>query len=123
MGAVVVAGEGLLVRKALLLCCVVLLWSPGGVAWAWGPECRLLSGQLAAAPGSLKMGDLDVLRTCITALQRAIVNNEPLPADEPAAKVECPPPPPPQVVERACPSCPACPRADDPARQRFIPRY
>lgn len=97
-----------------------------GVARAYDPECRELAQHFAVDPGTLKLGELDVLKTCLSELQRRIVAGEPMPeSGQPPA---CPEPPPPIVAE--CPPCPpakACPRAErvpeDPVRQRYIPRY
>lgn len=93
-------------------------------AWAsYSPECRLLASQLASEPGLLKLGELDVLKSCLSTLQKGITAGDPPPAGSPP---DCPPPPPPRV----CPVCPPVPvcetvdaAAEDPVRQRFIPRY
>lgn len=111
--------------KARSWWCAVLL-AVAGPAWAdYNAECRTLAGRLAGEPGSLIMGELDVLKSCLSSLQRGIMNGAPPPAGSPPA---CPPPPPP--APRECPACPspvACPKDDrpaaDPVRQRFIPRY
>lgn len=90
---------------------------------SYSPECRLLASQLASEPGSLKLGELDVLKSCLSTLQKGITAGEPPPAGSPP---DCPPPPPPRVCP-VCPPVPVCEKtdaaADDPVRQRFIPRY
>lgn len=93
-------------------------------AWAsYSPECRLLASQLAAEPGSLKLGELDVLKSCLSALQKGITAGDPPPEGSPP---DCPPPPPPRVCP-VCPPVPVCEKTGasdgDPVRQRFIPRY
>lgn len=80
---------------------LALAATTGSVAYAeYGEECRALSAQLARDPGSLKVGDLDVLKTCMSDLQRILIVGGTAP--EGAADL-CPSP----VVEAKCPVCPS----------------
>lgn len=112
------------VGQWLLLLVLVGMSAPA--AATYGAECRMLASQLASDPGMLKLGELDVLKSCLSSLQRGITAGDPPPAPTPPPVAICPPPPPEKVCP-VCPEAPACPEpvrsADDPARQRFIPRY
>lgn len=97
-------------RMAVLALAAML----GPVAYAdYGEECRALSAQLAREPGSLKVGDLDVLKTCLSDLQRLlIVGGQP-----------------PEGVSDLCPApvvepqrCPVCPSAAQLCGKRDAPR-
>ena len=65
------------------LACACLL--PAIAFAAYNDECRALALRLATDPGSLKVGELDLLKSCLSGLQRSVVLGEP-----PAAKSELP---------------------------------
>lgn len=95
----------------------------------YSEDCRLLAEKLAKVPGDMKVGELDLLKNCLSGLQRVIVlGEEPPPPAAPPPAPECPPPPP--AEEKECPVCPeanSCPKqsvapaAKDKARERDAP--
>lgn len=107
-------------HAACMALCIGLLLSPV-VQAEYGEECRVLVGQLAQDPGALKMGELDIVKSCVSDLQRGIVLGEPPPARTAATPPACAPSAP---VAPACPVCPTarelCPR-NDPAPARKEP--
>lgn len=117
-------------RQAALLG-LALLALAGTARAAFDDECRHLARQLATDPGSLKIGELDLLKSCVSDVQRGIVLGNP-----PPPKVElpvCTAPPP--VAAPACPVCPPAvvcprvsapapaPRADDRRLKPYLPTY
>lgn len=117
-------------RKAALLGAALLALA-GTVRADFNDECRQLARQLATDPGSLKIGELDLLKSCVSDVQRGIVLGNP-----PPPKVELPvcTAPPPAPVQ-ACPVCPPAvvcpkvsapapvPRADDRRLKPYLPTY
>lgn len=92
----------------LLLSCGLAAASllPVAASAAYNDECRAMAQRLATDPGSLKVGELDLLKSCLSDLQRSVVLGEPPPAkgELPACAAQ----------PAACPVCPAataCPAA------------
>lgn len=69
-------GRGL---DAIAVLAVVLVAATAAHA-EYSEECRDLAQRLAQDPGALKVGELDVLKSCLSDLQRGIVLGEPPPA-------------------------------------------
>ncbi len=69
-------GKGL---DAVAVLVVVLVTATAAHA-EYSEECRDLAQRLARDPGALKVGELDVLKSCLSDLQRSIVLGEPPPA-------------------------------------------
>lgn len=85
---------------------LVLLAVAGAGHAAYSDECRALAERLDRDPGSLKVGELDLLRNCLGNLQRIGALGEEPPAKKPP--MACPPPSPPPPPE-PCPVCKVCP--------------
>lgn len=107
------------------LCVLVSLSACGMATAGYEDECRTLAEKLAREPGALKVGELDLLKNCLSGLQRGIVLGEAPPPPSPPPAQDCP-----VVPVPACPVCPApvvCPkRESSPApatreRQRETP--
>ncbi|MFZ5757770.1 MAG: hypothetical protein ACOY3X_12745 [Pseudomonadota bacterium] len=115
---------------------LVLLAATWPVRADYNDECRGLARQLATDPGALKAGELDLLKSCLSDLQRGVALGNP-----PAAKSELPlcetPAPAPPAAVPACPVCPAqapppaCPKLPAAPRERgedrrlkpYLPTY
>lgn len=115
-------------RKTGCLLLLVLCAIPAHAEYS--EECRALSERLAREPGTLKVGELDLLKNCLSGLQRGIVLGEAPPPptpDKPLAVPECPPAEVPAAKpERECPACPVCAaaavRRDPPPARERTPR-
>lgn len=103
------------VRFPFMRCLLALLLAAASaVASAdYGPECRVLATQLARDPGTVKLGDLDALKSCLSELQLIIVDRKQAPEPSSPAELACPPAP----SCPACPTCPACPKQECPAEE------
>lgn len=85
---------------------VCLMLAAGSATAAWNDECDQLSRRLNSEPATLKVGELDILKSCLSDLQRSIVLGEPLPVQGGGApSVACAVPPP---APHYCPACPVC---------------
>ncbi len=91
---------------------LLLLLVIGPAHAAYSEECRALGAKLDLDPGSLTVGELDLLRNCLGDLQRIGSLGETPPAKKPP--LVCPPAPPPPAPE-PCPVCKACPVVEQPA--------
>ncbi|MFZ5722414.1 MAG: hypothetical protein ACOY33_02015 [Pseudomonadota bacterium] len=87
-----------------LAACSLWLAFAGTAAASYNEECRQLAMRLDSDPGSLKVGELDLLKSCLSDLQRSIVLGEPPPEKGPPPACETKPP--------ECPVCAACPAAE-----------
>lgn len=95
-------GRGL---DAIAVLAVVLVAATAAHA-EYSEECRDLAQRLAQDPGALKVGELDVLKSCLSDLQRGIVLGEPPPAKSESvvgAPVPAPAPPICPTAEQLCP--------------------
>lgn len=122
---------------------VLVLVCAGGQAVAqYSDECRDLARRLAVEPGSLSAAELDLVRDCVAALQRArllgesVAASAPLPcahADEPATP-DCPVCPASAAQECGRPAAPAAPASratrekpretgEDRRPRTYIPKY
>lgn len=107
-------GKGL---GAIAVLAVVLVAATAAHA-EYSEECRDLAQRLAQDPGALKVGELDVLKSCLSDLQRGIVLGEPPPAKgEPVVVVPAAAPAPP-----TCPTAAQlCPEREAAAKERAAP--
>lgn len=86
---------------------LALLVLAGSARAEFDDECRQLARQLATDPGVLKIGELDLLKSCVSDIQRGIVLGNP-----PPAKVELPAcASAPAAAPAPAPACPVCPPA------------
>jgi hypothetical protein len=108
-------------QKGFLLVSLLVLASAASLVRAeYAEECRDLANTLARTPGALKNSEIDLLKNCLSGLQRSLALGEvPAAATPPPPEKICPPLPP----EKECPVCPAvqaCPKQSSapPARDR-----
>lgn len=93
--------------------CLLAVMVLGGVSWpqsgqtAYGEECQLLARKLAQVPGALQMGELELIKNCISVLQRGIVLGESLAVPAELPSPSCAPAAP--VIVPECPVCQTCP--------------
>ncbi len=100
-------------KRCLLV--LLLVCAAGQAVAQYSDECRDLARRLAVEPGALSAAELDLVRDCLAALQRARLLGEPVAPGEPlpCAAAE-------QPAVRECPACPAtttreCARVQAPA--------
>lgn len=122
-----------------LLAALALALATASAAAQYSDECRDLARRMAVEPGALTAPELDLVRDCVSSLQRARLLGESVPPGEPLPCAAAAP------VPAECPVCPevaaqACARATPPpavrpARERardtgedrrprtYIPKY
>lgn len=93
-------------RVSRLLAAALLLALASAAHATYNDECRTLAERLDANPAALKVGELDLLKSCLSDLQRIIVLGDTPPEKKPPQT--CPEPPP----APACPVCKVCPVAE-----------
>lgn len=107
-------GRGL---DAIAVLAVVLVAATAAHA-EYSEECRDLAQRLVQDPGALKVGELDVLKSCLSDLQRGMVLGEPPPAKGEAV-VSAP------AAAPAPTTCPTaaqlCPGREAAAKERAAP--
>ncbi|MFZ5698122.1 MAG: hypothetical protein ACOY9J_05290 [Pseudomonadota bacterium] len=117
----------------------VVLVAPTAAHAEYSEECRGLAQRLAQDPGALKVGELDVLKSCLSDLQRGIVLGEPPPAKSESlvgAPTPAPAPPICPTAEQLCPRPKAAvkepeapkkvrerPREPDRRLKPYLPKY